>query len=204
VAVQELIGDGTRFTNWRLRSRACAVIDLVMAAAGAGLFALAAVDSVASWPANHVLLTDRQLARVSGIVLGPGWPWLIASYIMVFGLPRRRDWRNRRDRRIRQAVFASPLWLVGLLVAAAICVGVVVGGFAVGASKGDARVLPGPRYQISTLDLNNASWTSVSRSQFEAWQASFVREDGAFTFFGLILIVGGLGLFQLHRAAPGR
>lgn len=195
MAVEELVR-GTRFTSWRLRSRACAVIDLIVAAAGSGLVALAAVDSVVSWPANHVLVTDRQLARVAGIVLGPGWPWLFASVIMVFGL-RQRRW----DTRPRSLTPRIRRWRTGLLVAGAFCVAVVVGGFVVGAGKGDVRVLPGPRYQVSTLELNNANWTYVPRSEYETWQARFVREDGAFTFFGLVLVVGGLGMYQLHRAA---
>jgi hypothetical protein len=60
-AVQELAVPGTRLTRWRLRSRACAVIGLIVAAAGASLLALAALDSIVSWPSNRVLIGDRQL-----------------------------------------------------------------------------------------------------------------------------------------------
>jgi hypothetical protein len=87
---------------------------------------------------------------------------------------------------------------VGLAVAAAFCIVVIVGGFAFGAAKGDARLLPGPRYEVSTLDLNQANWTRVSKRQYDLWQARFVREDGLFTLFGLVLAVGSLGLLQLH------
>lgn len=188
---------GTRLTRWRLRSRACAVIDLIVAAAGASLLALAALDSVVSWPSNHVLIDDRQLARVAGIVLGPGWPWLIVSLVIIFGVPR-----GRRDRYARPQGWPVPRPLiarVGLAVAAALCIAVIAGGFAVGAAKGDARLLPGPRYEVSTLDLNQANWTPVSKSQYDLWQARFVREDGPFTLFGLVLAAGSLGLLQLHR-----
>jgi hypothetical protein len=196
VTIQNLASQGTRLTGWRLRSRACAVIDLVVVAAGASLVVLTAVDSVVSWPGNHVLVTDPQLARVAAFLLAPEWPWLIASFIMVFGRSM-----NRRDRPRSWPVRVPPLSRIALLVAAALCVAVVAGGFTIGAAKGDTRVLPGPRYEVSTLDLNNADWTAVSRSQYEAWQARFVREDGLFTFFGLFVVVGGLGLVQLHRAA---
>lgn len=89
----------------------------------------------------------------------------------------------------------------GLGLAALVCVVVVVGGMVMGAAKGDARVLPGPRYEISTIDLNHGNWTPVSAGQYALWQARFVREDGLFTLFGFALIGGGLGLFRLHRAA---
>jgi hypothetical protein len=194
--VQDLAVPGTRLTRWRLQSRACAVIDLIVAAAGASLLALAALDSIVSWPSNRVLIGDRQLARVAGIVLGPGWPWLIGSLVIIFGVPR-----GRRGRYARPQGWPVPWPLiarVGLAVAAAFCIVVIVGGFAFGAAKGDARLLPGPRYEVSTLDLNQANWTRVSKRQYDVWQARFVREDGLFTLFGLVLAVGSLGLLQLH------
>ncbi len=61
-----------------------------------------------------------------------------------------------------------------------------------GAAKGDARVLPGPRYEISTINLNDGNWTPVSAGQYALWQARFVREDGFFTLFGFALIGGGI------------
>ena len=51
--------------RWRLRSRLCAALDVIAVLEGAGLFVLAAVDSVSSWPADTVLITDPQLARVA-------------------------------------------------------------------------------------------------------------------------------------------
>ena len=163
------------------------------------MFAIAALDSVVSWPSNRVLIGDRQLARLAGIVVGPGWPWLLVSLAVVFGLPRRR--RANVVRPPRRPASWPLLARVGLAAAAALCIAVIVGGAAVGAAKGNARLLPGPRYEVSTLDLNQASWTPVSKSQYDLWQARFVREDGAFTLFGLVLAVGSLRLFELHRTA---
>lgn len=198
-SVHGLVEPGTRFTRWRLRSRPCAVADMIAAAAGAGLFAVAAIDSVASWPSNRVLLSDRDLARVAGALLGPCWPWLLVSFLMVFGVPRRNRSRPRWSQRwpVRWPVPAR----VCLAAAALACAAVVAGGFALGVAKGEVRVLPGPRYEVSTLDLNQANWTSVSAAQFNLWQARFVREDGLFTTFGLVLTAGSLGLLQLHRRA---
>jgi hypothetical protein len=47
-----------------------------------------------------------------------------------------------------------------------VCAAVVAGGFLLGAAKGTVRILPGPRYQVSTIDLNQAAWTTVPLSQF--------------------------------------
>jgi hypothetical protein len=71
--VQDLLAPETPFMRWRLRSRLCAALDVTAGLAGAGLFVVAAMDSVASWPADTVLLADPQLSRVAGIVLPPGW-----------------------------------------------------------------------------------------------------------------------------------
>lgn len=195
--LEDLVVPSTRFTEWRLRSRVCAVIDLLVAAGGAGVLAFAAVDSVVSWPSNRVVADHRQLSRVAGIVLGPGWPWLLVSFAVVFGVAQRR--RDHSVRAPRWPVRWPLIARVGLAVAAALCIAVVAGGSAVGAAKGEARVLPGPRYQVSTIDLNQAKWTSVSADQYDLWQARFVREDGMFTLFGLGLAAGSLSLFHLHR-----
>jgi len=39
-SVHGLVEPGTRFTRWRLRSRPCAVADMIAAVAGAGLMKL--------------------------------------------------------------------------------------------------------------------------------------------------------------------
>jgi hypothetical protein len=82
-----------------------------------------------------------------------------------------------------------------------VCVAVVAGGFVLGAAKGAVRILPGPRYQVSTIDINQGAWTTVPLSQFHLWQASFVREDGLFMVFGLVAATGLIALLHLHRDA---
>jgi hypothetical protein len=71
----------------------------------------------------------------------------------------------------------------------------------VGAAKGSVRILPGPRYQVSVIDNSQAGWTTVPLSQFRLWQASFVREDGLFMFFGLLVATGFIALLDLRREA---
>jgi hypothetical protein len=59
------------FTQWRLRSRSCAVADMIGAAASIGLYAVAGIDSVVSWPSNQVLLSDPDLSRVAAVLFAP-------------------------------------------------------------------------------------------------------------------------------------
>ena len=194
--MQDVTWPTTRFTRWRLRSTLCATADVMAALAGAGLFVLAAVDSVASWPSDRVLLTDPELARVAGIVLLPGWPWMMASFLMVFGVPRRRPRTRRRNSPWRRLPLPGriAIWAV-----AAACAAVVAGSYAVGAAKGSARVLPGPRYEVSVIYLNNLQWTQVTHAQYQMWQAQFVREDSFFTTFGLFLAAASIGFLRLRR-----
>jgi len=134
------------------------------------------------------------LSRVAGILLLPSWPWLIVSAVMVFGVNARRS-RSRPALRI-------PAWpRVWLVAGAVVAVAVIVGGFAVGAAKGAVRVLPGPRYQVSALDINQAAWTTISAAQYHVWEARFVREDAFFMLFGLVLATGCVFLLSLHREA---
>lgn len=80
-----------------------------------------------------------------------------------------------------------------------VCAAVILGGFVPGVAKGAARVLPGPRYQVSVIDNSPAGWTTVPLSQFRYWQASFVREDGFFMFFALIVATGFIALLDLRH-----
>jgi len=202
----------TRLARWRLRSRTCAVADVLGTVAAVSLYLVAGTDSVVSWPSNRVLLSDGDLSRVAAVLLAPWWAWLIASAGMIGG--RNRPGLNRRGRRRTPGLMRSPAdtpppptlvlrwpaWaLAGLAAGAVVALIVIAGGFAVGAAKGSVHVLPGPRYQVSTLDLNQANWTTVTASQFQLWQARFVREDGLFMFFGLIATVAFIGLLRLRR-----
>lgn len=194
---------GTRLTRWRLRSGLCAWIDTIAGLAGVGLFVLVAVDCVYSWPSDAVLLPERDLSLVAGWVLLPFWPWMIASLFVIFGIPAR-DQRRRSRRGGPRAWRMSPLprsvWVRACLAGVAlVCAAVLIGGFTVGQAKGDARILPGPRYEVSTLDLNQANWTPVSAAQYHLWQARFVRGDAILATFGVALVAVSLGLLELHR-----
>lgn len=189
---------GTRFTHWRLRSGACAAVDRLVAVAGVLLYVVAAVDSLASWPSDWVVLSDRDLTRVAAVVLFPCWPWVLVSFVMVFGVARGPRVPGRW-KRLAGMPGASRALLAGAVLA---CAAVIAGGAAVGMAKGAARVLPGPRYEVSTLDLNNAAWTPVSAAQFNVWQARYVREDGMFMVFGLALAGGSVLLLRMHRRTP--
>jgi hypothetical protein len=181
--------EGTR-SQWRLRSRACAVADLIAAAAAISLYAVAGIDSVVSWPSNQVLLSDPDLSPLAGVLLMPTWVWLLIS-LGVVSQPTQSWSLSRMPARPR----------ICLAAAAVVCVAVVVGGFVLGAAKGAVRILPGPRYQVSTLDINHSAWTPVSLSQFHLWQASFVREDGFLMVFALAAATGFITLLHLRREA---
>jgi hypothetical protein len=178
------------FTQWRLRSRSCGVADMIAAAAAISLYAVAGIDSVVSWPSNQVLLSDPELVRIAVVLLAPTLVWLIVSAGMVYG--RLQSWRLSQ-------LPAGPRACI--VAAAVVCAAVIVGGLMVGAAKGAVRILPGPRYQVSVMVNSQAPWTTVSLSQFRLWQATFVREDGFFMFFGLLVATGFIALLDLRREA---
>jgi hypothetical protein len=66
---------------------------------------------------------------------------------------------------------------------------IVVGSLQTGIGKGGLRILPGPRYQVSTLDLNGAAWTQVSHVQYQAYAADFMRESALFDAFPACLLI---------------
>ena len=178
------------FTQWRLRSRSCAVADVIAVAAAISLYAVAGIDDVVSWPSNQVLLSDPDLVRIAVVLLAPTLLWLIVSAGMVYG--RMQSWRlSQPPARPRACIVA----------AAVVCAAVIVGGFMVGSAKGAVRVLPGPRYQVSVIGNSPTGWTTVPLSQFRLWQASFVREDGPFMFWGLLVATVFIALLDLRRQA---
>jgi hypothetical protein len=180
-------------TPWRLRSRSCAVADMIGAAAAISLYAVAGIDSVVSWPSNQVLLSEPDLSTIAAALLIPTWVWVIFSAGMAYD--RTRYWGLKQMPARPRAYFAA---------AAAVCAAVIVGGFVVGWAKGTARILPGPRYQVSTIDINQGAWTTVPLSQFRYWQASFVREDGFFMLFGLAAATVLIALLHVRRTALDR
>jgi hypothetical protein len=186
----------TRFTERRLRSRACAAGDLVVAAVAAAMWIVLAVDDVASWPADRVLVTQHRLTRPFdlAIMMGCG-VWLIGSQWMIFGAPVRGAsgpwlslWRGRTIR-------------IATGVVALATVVVVAGGFAAGAASGTARVEPGSGHEVAARGYHDGAWTPVSAGEYRVWQARFVRMSaGAMIFLGAATLVGA-GLFSLYRAA---
>ena len=175
------------FTQWRLRSRSCGIADVIAAAAAISVYAVAGIDDVVSWPSNQVLLSDPDLVRIAVVLLAPTLVWLIVSAGMVYG--RMQSWR------------LSPRPRACIVAAAVVCAAVIVGGFMVGSAKGAVRVLPGPRYQVSVIGNSPTGWTTVPLSQFRLWQASFVREDGPFMFWGLLVATVFIALLDLRRQA---
>jgi hypothetical protein len=183
-------GPENESSQWRLRARAYAVSDIIGAAASISLYAVVGIDSVVSWPSNQVLISDPNLSNIAGVLLIPTWVWLIFSVGMASS--RTQSWRLSQLPARPRICFAA---------AAVVCAAVVAGGFVLGAAKGSARILPGPRYQVSTIDPNPSAWTTVPLNQFHLWQASFVREDGPLMVFGLVAATGFIALLHLHRQA---
>ena len=93
-----------------------------------------------------------------------------------------------------------PLWLWLLLaITAAGSVAVVAGSATAGAGKGELRVLPGPVYEVSTSDLNNAAWTAVSRPEYQMYAADFMRLE-CFMLPMLFLVIACICYpLYLHR-----
>lgn len=90
---------------------------------------------------------------------------------------------------------------VAVVLLAVILLAFIVSGFVVGGAKGSLRVLPGPRYQVSTLDLNLGEWTTVSPAEFGTWQARFVRGDAVFTMLGAFEVAAGVVVLRIRRRA---
>ena len=177
-------------TPWRLRSRWCAVADVIGVAVGVGVYAVAGIDSVVSWPSNRVLLSDPVLSSIALVLFVPTWLWLIMSAGMI------------SDRAQFWTPWQLPIWpRICFAAAGVVCAVVICGGYVVGAAKGAVRILPGPRYQVSTMEVNQSAWTTVPLSQFHLWQACFVRDDGPFTFFGLLAATGFICLLSVRREA---
>jgi len=142
-----------------------------------------------------VLIGPSNLEHFAAFLLFPAWIWMLASGAMLMGV-RRREMPRFPRRWILQG-----RWAVVLLSVALIVLVVIVVGFVIGGAKGSFRVLPGSIHQVSTLDLNNAAWTTVSSHQFQLWEARFIREDAFFGFFGLFMVGFGFLIRGLRRRA---
>jgi hypothetical protein len=199
---------GTRCTQWRLRSRACAAADRVAATVAVCTFVLAVVDSVASWPSDRVLIGQGDLDHAAGLALLPSFFWLGVSSWLLFGA----GWSPSQPRKPHLTIDRPSLWRAAMpapavracfLMASVACAALVVGGLVVGFDKGEARTLPGPRHEVSSPSLDDGGgWTPVSAAQYQVWQARFVREDAMFFApFCLATAWLYLGTLQLHRRA---
>ena len=178
--------------------------------------ALTAVDVLSTLHTSRALIDHQHLSVIMGAILFPCWIWLLAS-ILLMGLAKRLNsgwsWplerlspaeaktRRTQAKMLRRNMYPGRRVPLVLLAVGVLCICVIVAGFALGAAKGSGHVLPGPRYEISTVGLNQGAQTTVSASQYAYWEARFVRLDALFSLFGLFMISGGLGLLQLHRTA---
>jgi hypothetical protein len=188
----------TRAAVWRARSRAGFAVDSVVLVLGCVLLLCALADSVVSWPADDVLISAPDLERLGAIILVPSWIWILASGVILFGFRNKRgttDWKKLKPGR---ALLKRPMVLAFFGLALLVFFVIVV-GFVIGAAKGSLRILPEGVHQVSTLDLNNADWTTVTPHEYQVWDARFVREDALFGYFALFMIGGSLYFHRLHR-----
>lgn len=183
------------FARWWWRSRLFDAIYVAIAAAGALLFFLAALDGASSWPTDHVLIAPGPLEGVAVWLLFPGWVVMLFS---LFGVGAMRhgsakpllpsNWSMRR-----RATVVIPALLVMLFV---------VSNLLLGADKGSVRVLPGPQYQVSSYADTRGEWKTVPAADYQRSEARIVRGDAVFTFFGAIEAVGAIGVLVLRRRGP--
>ena len=153
------------------------------------MIAVAAADSVVTWFSNTIWISPTSLEHAMAFVVIPGWIWLLLGSAILYS----RDGRRLQLRRLSRGPTAA------LAMLAAFCLAVIVGSFAIGGAKGSLRVLPGPRYQVSTLGLNDAEWTTVTATQYRVWEARFLREDAGFTLFGLFMLGGAVVVTGTRR-----
>lgn len=189
-------------------------MDILAVAVGGASIALTAADVLSTWHTSRALVDHQHLSVIMSATVGPCWIWLFVSMLMANPVQSPgRPWyrwpsRSAEDRRHRAEAKMvmhnmypgrRVLWI--LLAVGVLCICLIAAGFATGGAKGSGYVLPGPRYEITTMGLNDDALTSVSADQYAYWQARFVRLDSIFTLFGLALMAGSLGLIQLHRTA---
>jgi hypothetical protein len=185
----------TRFSDRRVRSSFARVVDGIAGLAGAALIGVSLVDAVATFWHNRVLIFPAALEHFAGALLLPSWPWIMISWLMIFGLPKRSGTRRPRSpKRTANRRQAAP-WAAAL----AVILAVVVMGFVLGAAKGSLRVLPGGIHQVSTLNVNSAEWTTVTEGEYQHWAVRFVREDAIFALFGLVLVGFAAAMQTLRR-----
>jgi hypothetical protein len=175
--------------------------DIVVLCVAAAFFITMAADDVISWRANQVLFNFPGGVLFACMVLSAGYS--ILSNASLYGWPAWSDgfpgtwramfWATRQRpswAKLPPAMRRPPIWM--WLLCAVTAVGatvIVVGSLHAGIAKGGLRILPGSRYQVSTLDLNNAAWTQVSHVQYQAYTADFMRESALFVALPAVLLI---------------
>ncbi|GAA1956293.1 hypothetical protein [Kitasatospora viridis] len=194
-----------RLRDWRMRSPVAEVLDTVVLCAAAVVIAVVVVDDVVSWPTDRVLLAHDRLSVLAGWLLFPSMLWLMPSMMVTFPVRRHegREVRVAARARLRRLYLPTRRHALAQGALLLLCVGVMVGGFAFGFAKGGAQELPGPRYQVSTEDVQHYAWTDVTPREYDRWQARYVREDGVLLLFGLFMVAGGTVLRRSRTAARG-
>jgi hypothetical protein len=215
-ARQDLI-PGTDYSRAGMRNMVRfdrAVLELAV-----GVILAIAVINVVSWPGNLVLLSGGPLIALCVAPLVLCAACSIGSNIQLYGTPSQQpseQWRaiywGSRERppwaRLPPSMRRPPArtWLPFLLAAAG-CALVTLRSDAAGMAEGDLRVLPGHRYQVSTIGLHNAAWTQVSAVQYHAYLANFVRESCFAMMPALAVIANASYLLYLRaellRIRPG-
>ena len=184
----------TRYARWRVRSRPAAAADTVMIFFAVTLLVVSLVDALATWPSDRVLISPTELERWAGVVLLPGWGWLMISSLLFYGL-RQDNYRTRWGPRVPRAAVAV------VAVVSLLCAFTFVGGLVLGVATGAVRTTGGV-HQVSTSSLNAAEWTTVSKSDYLAWEAKFLRLDSMFSLFGLVMAGVGARFVWLRRTVP--
>lgn len=182
-----------RWTSWRVRSKTCAGIDVVVLCVGVLLFLVPLIDSVLSWPGNWVLISASRLGVIAAIFLVPTWLWVLVSMYFEGGArtPPRDNWYL--------SFFRSPtVRAFGALALLLLIVALV--GHGIGWASGSLRLLPSGVHQVSTSSLDHSKWTIVSGHQYRVWDARFVREDSLIAVPALLMIILTTSYLRIHKA----
>jgi hypothetical protein len=181
----------TRSARLWMRSRLVDWIYRAVAVVGAASFAIVATDCVASWFGDRVLIGPGTLNDLSFWTVMPGWLVLMASGFLLRDVFFRRDAKSR------------PPWpratrTVTLGFGAVVLAAFIIGNSAHG-KKGSARVLPGPVYQISSEVDDDGGWMTVTRSQYQQFEARLVRGESGVAMFGPIEVGVCAALLRWRR-----
>lgn len=181
----------TRYARiWR-RSRSVDVTYGAIAIAGTASVAFVVTDCVASWFGDRVLIGPGPLEELSFWTVMPGWLVLMASAFLlrdVFLLGRAKPRRPRVTR-----------YTVAFALGVAAAVAFAIGNSAHG-KRGSARVLAGPVYQISSDVYNEGDWRTVTRSQYQSFDARLVRGESAIAIFGAVEVGVAVALLRWRRS----